>query len=193
MSLTTGIGTVWARQGLEVFCTYQGFQANHEYQILSGCNTSVPLENDGGPGTACTHWEIDCFRTELMTGDIATGLTHPLSRTTVATLDDLGYIVDYDAADPFGIEKLGTSCVCNRHLGELHSPLSPQRRLSAEAREAAITYGKSLLAANKPPNDVVQLDGVNQNDNLGYIGNEVVAVIWKEGDHFYDVIVTAND
>lgn len=36
----------------------------------------------------------------------------PLSRTTVASLEDIGYEVDYSAADPFPITSLGSSCVC---------------------------------------------------------------------------------
>lgn len=44
--------------------------------------------------------------TGFSTGNLA------LSRTTVASLEDLGYAVDYNAADPLTVDSLGTSCVC---------------------------------------------------------------------------------
>ena len=64
---------------------------------------SLQLENQGGMGTACGHWEEDVFRTqessELMTGFFEADLLQPVSRVTVAALDDLGYEVDFCGAD----------------------------------------------------------------------------------------------
>lgn len=62
------------------------------------------LENRGGIGTACGHWEEDSFRTrassELMTGFFEANLFQPISRVTVAALDEIGgYEVDYCGAD----------------------------------------------------------------------------------------------
>jgi len=61
------------------------------------------LENSGGMGTACGHWEEDVFRTqessEVMTGFFEADLFQPLSSVTVAGLEDLGYVVDYCGAD----------------------------------------------------------------------------------------------
>jgi hypothetical protein len=42
------------------------------------------------------------FGNELMTGFLS-GTTQPLSRMTVASLADLGYKVDFSAADPFAL------------------------------------------------------------------------------------------
>jgi len=81
-----------------------------EYQKLSGCKTPVPVEYDGGDGTACGHWDEDCLIDELMTG-YATG-TLPLSRITVGGLEDLGYQVNYAAADPFPQTSLNKTCIC---------------------------------------------------------------------------------
>jgi hypothetical protein len=64
---------------------------------------SLLLENSGGMGTACGHWEEDLFRTqqssEVMTGFFEANLFQPLSAVTVAGLEDLGYEVDYCGAD----------------------------------------------------------------------------------------------
>lgn len=71
--------------------------------------TSVPVESCApparsgcGPGTRDSHWRESVFRDELMTGWLS-GTTQPLSRTTIASLADLGYTVDLDAADPFDL------------------------------------------------------------------------------------------
>ena len=80
--------------------------ARDEYIALfpTVTSSSLVLENDGGQGTACGHWEEDSFRTlessELMTGLFEANLFQPLSLVTVAALDDLGgYQVDYCGAD----------------------------------------------------------------------------------------------
>lgn len=62
------------------------------------------LENRGGMGTACGHWEEDSFRTressEVMTGFFEANLFQPISRVTVAALEEIGgYEVDYCGAD----------------------------------------------------------------------------------------------
>ena len=62
----------------------------------------VPVANTGGPGTFGGHWRESTFDTELMTGFVDIGLM-PLSKLTIACLDDMGYEVDYDAAEPYQI------------------------------------------------------------------------------------------
>ena len=62
----------------------------------------VPVENTCGAGTADSHWREDIFDNELMTGFIS-GTPNPMSRTTIASLLDLGYTVNVLEADPFTI------------------------------------------------------------------------------------------
>ncbi len=72
-----------------------------EYRLLTGNanETFIPLENDGGPGTAFSHWEESIFQSELMTGFASGGLE--MSRMTIAALKDLGYQVNLNEADPY--------------------------------------------------------------------------------------------
>ena len=65
----------------------------------------VPVENTGGPGTAGGHWRETVFRNELMSGFIAAP-GNPMSAVTVGSLQDLGYTVDPDAAEPFTLPDL---------------------------------------------------------------------------------------
>jgi hypothetical protein len=64
------------------------------------CANTVPVENDGIPGTADAHWRESVFGSELMTGFANLG-GMPLSAITVGSLADIGYVVNPLAADPF--------------------------------------------------------------------------------------------
>ncbi len=100
-----GFGTTWADQGLvtQVFSPDPRFIGNlaiQEFGRLGGLGT-VPLENRGGQGTRIDHWRESTFDNELMTGTINPSTENPLSRLTVASLSDLGYGVNLDAADAY--------------------------------------------------------------------------------------------
>jgi len=57
------------------------------------------MEDQGGDGTALTHWEKRLFQNEAMTGTVHTD-SPVYSRITLALLEDSGwYIPDYDKAD----------------------------------------------------------------------------------------------
>ena len=75
--------------------------AGSEYQAIA--TGDLELENRGGMGTACGHWEEDNFRTressEVMTGFFEADLFQPLSSVTIAGLQDIGYTVDFCGAD----------------------------------------------------------------------------------------------
>jgi hypothetical protein len=67
----------------------------------------VPVENCGasspagcGTGTRNGHWREPVFGNELMTGYVNSG-TNPLSVLSLAAQEDLGYTVNYAAADPY--------------------------------------------------------------------------------------------
>ncbi len=110
MGHVIGIGTLWERFNLVVGVggqnpQYVGAGGLREYQSLLGSATrpdGVPVENQGGEGTRDSHWRESIFRTELMTGYAeAGGIPMPISRLTVGSLEDLGYRVNYAAADPY--------------------------------------------------------------------------------------------
>ena len=111
MGHVLGIGTIWGRKNLvkaygTVNPTFAGPAAMAEYGRLRGSEPMpVPVENSGGPGTAGCHWRDTIFRHEMMSGFIAPG-ANPMSRVTVASLDDLGYLVDLGAADPYRLPNL---------------------------------------------------------------------------------------
>ena len=94
MGHVLGIGTLWGTLGLRSGYGYTGAHALAEYRALTGNPgaTSVPLETNGGSGTAGAHWSEAVFNAELMTGYIELGGTFmPISRMTIGALEDLGY------------------------------------------------------------------------------------------------------
>jgi hypothetical protein len=111
-----GFGTLWEGFGLlaDAGTTASAFLGAEALAAATGGNgadpawTSVPVENcvgvpgTCGAGTRDSHWREAVFKNELMTGWLS-GTSQPLSRTTVGSLADLGYVVDLDAADPFDL------------------------------------------------------------------------------------------
>jgi hypothetical protein len=109
MGHVIGIGTLWEMMGLlegagTANPVFTGAKAMREFGVLTGTNspTPVPVENTGGDGTRDGHWRDSVFGNELMTGFLSPG-TNPLSRVTAASLQDMGYTVDLDAAQPYAL------------------------------------------------------------------------------------------
>jgi adhesin/invasin len=123
MGHVVGIGTLWNRTDIPVLLTnpscpstigadthFTGTAGLAEFAVITGgpwtgtvpTTSPIPVENQQGncPGTRDGHWRESTFATELMTGFIS-GASNPLSRTTIASVQDLGYVVDLSQADPY--------------------------------------------------------------------------------------------
>lgn len=110
MGHVLGFGTLWDLLKLNpVFGQYIGANALAEYRTLSGnINAAyVPLETNGGQGTANSHWSEKEFDRELMTGYSESSMPMPLSRLTIAAMKDLGYQVNFGAAEAFTLLLAG--------------------------------------------------------------------------------------
>ena len=115
MGHVLGIGTLWPDFGLVNYSSscpsnprYSGPSARSEWNALGGSG-DVPVEQDGGPGTACGHWDEETFNAELMTGYVENG-TMPLSKMTVGTLQDMNYTVNKGAADAYSLPSCSPTC-----------------------------------------------------------------------------------
>lgn len=107
-----GFGSLWTEAGLIGEPSLSGGQDPHfrganaleEFNAAGGLGYSgkkVPVERTGGAGTADSHWRRSVMgESELMSFTIVGG-ANPLSRITAAAMVDLGYAVDFSAADDY--------------------------------------------------------------------------------------------
>jgi hypothetical protein len=106
MGHALGFGTSWASMGLidnyDGDLRFNGANAtqayNDDYSDKAGndalSDLGVPVETDGGSGTAGVHWDDQTFGGELMTGQL--NFTNTLSDMSIAALEDMGYDTVYD-------------------------------------------------------------------------------------------------
>lgn len=164
MGHVLGLGTLWTLNNLQTSaeagtatppCPYNAnTKASAEYQAISGCtNVAVPVEFGGGPGTQCGHWEEDCLLDELMTG-FSTG-SLPLSRITVASLEDMGYVVNYDAADPYTAADMNPSCVCSSNLQQEAEKQQKEGPLVSTNLQKVGDFALSTLLFSEKPEDAM--------------------------------------
>lgn len=112
MGHALGYGTLWNDTNLAdptwmggTDPHFTGAAALDAFDDVGGSGYSgakVPVENEGGYGTADAHWRESVFINELMTGYVDAG-ENPLSIVSIASMQDLGYSVDFTQADPFSI------------------------------------------------------------------------------------------
>lgn len=101
-----GLGVIWDKRGNDLVDedrsvyradTYAG-QAYGEL-LGTGLATEIPLD-----AASLTHWDEETFDTELMTPQAeGIGAPLPLSPLTISSLRDLGWHVNYGAAEPFSL------------------------------------------------------------------------------------------
>jgi hypothetical protein len=114
-----GIGTLWNTHGLlSNFDTptvqFDGPLARdacvNDHGGITPCINAVPVENcenltqSCGVGTKNSHWKESTFGIELMTGYL-NATSNPMSRMTIQSLADLGYVVNTLPAEPFSLSS----------------------------------------------------------------------------------------
>lgn len=95
MSHSLGFGSIWDRLGLVTNGQFTGSHATAEYLAMGGSGSGVPVEQDGGSGTAGSHWDEETFGNELMTGYINDGPNY-YTAMSAASFADLGYTINPD-------------------------------------------------------------------------------------------------
>ncbi|PWK54905.1 leishmanolysin [Roseicyclus mahoneyensis] len=95
-----GFGLLWSSFGLTSGALYTGANAVREFIAAGGQTNYIPLETEGGAGTAYYHWDEDILGREIMTGYLNSGENY-LSAITIGAMEDLGYVVDYTVAEPY--------------------------------------------------------------------------------------------
>ena len=176
-----GIGTLW------------DLDDNNNYRVNTratdvwtndwGCVGTPPIEKDGGPGTALGHWDEECLGNELMTGSL--NPTNPFSRLSIAGVEDLGYLVNYNAANVF--DGRSTPCCSGTAPSTQSKPT-----LSDAGRDDAFAYGQKILRENQLSDEVALL--LEEDDTgLMYVGDKMVVVLYIEDGITFEVFVTNHE
>ena len=192
-----GFGTIWAVRELidsaEAPCAYSmGSAATSEYQAISGCSADdVPIDQGG-----CAHWDESCFLDELMSSslgptDANNEIEHQLSRITLAALDDLGYSVDYNAADPFAHTDMNPSCTCmGRNRPGDTSTDTTVPTMSPELRAKAVAYGKGVLKDKHQRRQRRLKSQPRFRSDDDYVGDKALFLVLRENGHRFSLVVT---
>lgn len=157
MAHVLGFGILWSSAYLDLVADEGGYDplftgpnATRVFSELTGADRpGVPVENTGGLGNRDFHWRERVLGHELMTGHTDTG-TNPLSRLTLATLDDMGYTVDYDAAEAFALPHPRYSATKQLDLHRMcrtcHAdPLRPEIHILPAEVLLSSTTGKAVM------------------------------------------------
>ncbi|MGD1917407.1 MAG: leishmanolysin-related zinc metalloendopeptidase, partial [Pleurocapsa sp.] len=106
-----GIGTLWEHNNLIDFATdtYSAdTYAGSAYGELLGTNeaTAIPLATGMGAGSDFSHWSEEVFDNELMSPSAeGVGIPEFASQMTIASLQDMGWNVDYGAAEAYALNS----------------------------------------------------------------------------------------
>jgi hypothetical protein len=202
MAHSLGFGILWGNKGMievatDGTCTYTGARATAEYRTLSGGCVKIP--------NSCGHWDEQCLGRELMTSTL--DFTNALSRVTIASMEDLGYDVDYSYADTFGQIEISLSCLVNcpkRNLMEGNRatniddkfthfkgdgnvtktnqqirPRQRRRKLSDVGYANAVQYGRDVLLQEK-------------SQSSKQPKNPSIYVLYLEENELYSVLVQST-
>ncbi len=120
MGHVLGIGTLWDYMTPSLLVNggtadpyFNGVNGVFRFGLAGGGSypgTPVPVENQGGPGTADGHWRETIMGRELMTGYVSL-TANPLSTITVGSLADMRYTVSYANADPYVVSPVNLRMV----------------------------------------------------------------------------------
>jgi len=178
-----GIGTLWDNNGIVgPDNIYLGRNGNRVWQNDWGCvgSRNPPLD-DGG-----AHWLESCFNREFMTGAIDSDF-NAISILTIASLEDIGYEVNYTAADPYDGSNTGGGCCLPSITVEI---VQNHPTLSEAGRAAAIAYGQEELRKSQLTGDTMQY--MQEESDVLYIGDLFTAVLYQEDGWIHEVKVARD-
>jgi hypothetical protein len=205
MGHVLGIGTLWSALNLVQGAgtadpVFVGLSAMAEYAKVAGLSgpTPVPVANTGGGGTRDAHWRESVFDNELLTGFLNGGQANPISRFTIGSLEDIGYSVNYAAADTYGLPSVAAAQAADDDLahendgahghcfgtlvdvafavlpGTSMTPLGVKSNaLLAASLADTVTLGDSVRDAGKPQ---IESSG-DLGDTVGQLEDESIRVV----------------
>jgi hypothetical protein len=120
-----------------------------------------------------------------------------ISRITLGALEDLGYAVNYTAADPYGPSDIGTCAGCNgkRNLkgqGLSQSKQSTSSCYSGVVHKRAIHHGRKMLR-DVHDHHMEQSKNRPTTEGIMLTGNHHVTVMYEHEDGTLCTVVVPAD
>jgi hypothetical protein len=186
MGHVLGIGTLWnynqLHSGDNADDKYKGRSAKQAWKDM-GCSGRLPIETDGSDGTAGGHWDEACLDGELMTGYVETTQSMPLSRLTIASLQDMGYGVNLNAADEFSKDHLGN---CGNYCPEARRQLRVGRQahplVESKGEVSEEGHATILEAAAKEMQKAHAVRPHDLPDGMMYVADQFITVYIVDTD-----------
>lgn len=99
-----GFGSLWETNDLIDPITGVYYADTYAGEVYNSSNNTtnldIPLTTDEGSGSDFAHWQEETFGNELMTHEFEPiGVSNPLSELTLASLEDIGWNVNYEVAE----------------------------------------------------------------------------------------------
>jgi hypothetical protein len=122
----------------------------------------------------------NCLKNEVLTFTLG---EKKVSRITLGSLEDLGYVVNYTAADPYGIDDIG-ECGCNNvRRTSIDSSNGGQESSCHQGTvyERAIFHGQQMLR-KMHDHHLEQLKDTALPEDIEFVGHKRVTVAYKHED-----------
>jgi hypothetical protein len=119
-----------------------------------------------------------CLKEEILTLSVG---KKKISRITLGALEDLGYVVNYTAADPYGASDIGECAGCGRRINEqAMPPVSSSSCHHGSSYENAIIQGQKML--HKASQHYKNQDMSNLPEGIVYTGDQEISVAYMHED-----------
>ena len=117
-----------------------------------------------------------------------------ISRVTLGALEDLGYVVNYTAADPFDPSDIGTCAGCGggRYLKSSSTVPKSSSCYSGDVHERAVRHGRKVLR-DVHDHHMEHTKTKPLPENVVFIGNQRITVMYQHEDGTLCSIVVPAD
>ena len=117
----------------------------------------------------------------------------------MGALEDLGYVVNYTAADPYGMDDVGTCTGCNRrHLKHASSTNDETTKSKASCHsgivhERALRHGRTMLRNVHDHHMKQGKPTPTTPEGYMYVGNQLITVMYQHEDGMLCSVDVHND
>ena len=134
-----------------------------------------------------------CLKNEVLTFTLG---EKKISRVTLGSLEDLGYVVNYTAADPYGPTDIGTCTGCDGSRNLKGRASNEMKKFtscySGRVHERAVRHGRKMLR-DVHDHHVEQTKTKPVPEGILFTGNQRITVMYQHKDGALCSVVVPAD